>query len=133
MEVELATRTGCGLALLDNELKLVAYSGEAFRHNAEFLEPFKKRPEFNEDLPRQVAKSLIEHKTHKFWDGLCDCELAISYICRTMPHPQQSLKQFCDEWRLKELPYASDLRIGHIKVAPLLVLPIEWCRPRGET
>lgn len=114
MEADLATRIKGGLALLDGELTFVAYSGEAFRHNAEFLEPIKKRPEFNEALPSSVEKKITDNKSANHWDALSDLELAISYIARTMPDPSQALADFSRQWDLKEPLYAAELRIGHV-------------------
>ena len=42
--------------MLNADVKLMAYSDEAFTHNTEFLQ---KRPKFKEDLSSKVVKGFL--------------------------------------------------------------------------
>lgn len=106
---------GSMLSMLDaEEIEWVAFSGEAFRHNAEFLEPFRKDPQWNSPLPAAVEKGIRDAKDANLWKDLHNLELIIYYILRAKPDICESLSDFCKSCELEEPSYAKDLQVRHV-------------------
>mmetsp|Transcript_183306 Transcript_183306/g.581275 ORF Transcript_183306/g.581275 Transcript_183306/m.581275 type:complete len:1588 (+) Transcript_183306:195-4958(+) len=114
LESELLSNN-CNYCLLDPEdVEHVVFRGEAFWHNARFLEFLKGDAQQDVALPAQIEKQIRDAVDGNFADSLQDLELVISYMHRAKLDASELISPFCQQWGLKQPQDSKDLQMRHV-------------------
>jgi len=114
LESELLSKD-CKYYLFDpEEVEHVVFRGEAFWHNARFLEFLKSDAQLGEELPSQIEKQIRDAVDGNFADSLQELELVISYMHRLKPDASEFISRFCQQWRLKQPQDSKELQMKHV-------------------